>query len=352
MSSDRQPPANRLVDAVAVNYPLNFALCCIHLVLNLFVLFGFPYLLLPDPGGAILIVVAISCTSNGLFTVLHEAIHRSLAPVTRLPLIRLSTNDLLGRIVGIVFGSPFDFLSTGHVTHHRVNRTHEEHLDIYDGSLSTAERRSFVKGYYFFLLGGLYAVELVVPLMFWLPRRLVQPRLDKLFQADPMARQVLRRIFRSPAHLRAIRLDTCFIVTSIAASTALYGQYWWMLAIHFLIRAFLISFLDYLYHYGSPLGDRLHGYNLRLPRWLSPLILNFNYHGIHHRFPALPWRSLERVFVNERLVFDNDYLTQAVSQLRGPMTRDALEKLLAQKRAKVHITSLGEARSLARRASR
>jgi len=113
----------------------------------------------------------------------------------------------------------------------------------------------------------------------------------------------------------------------------LYGRYWWILAIHFLIRAFCISFLDYLYHYGSPLGDRLHGYNLGLPQWLSPLILNFNYHGIHHRFPALPWRSLEWVFVNEQLVFDSDYLTQAVSQLRGPMTREALEVLLAKKRA-------------------
>ena len=333
MSIDRQQIADRLVDAVAVNYPLNYALCGVHLFLNVFALFGFPLLLLPSPGWAFLIVVAISCTSNGLFALLHESIHRSLAPVTRLPLIGLPLNDLLGRVVGIFFGSPFDFVSTAHVTHHSVNRTEDEHLEVYDGSLSIAERRSFVKGYYFFLLGGLYTVELIVPMLFWLPQRVVQPRVEKLFQADPMASQVLRRIFRSPHRLRAIRLDACLIFASIAASAGLYGRYWWILAIHFLIRAFFISFLDYLYHYGSPLGDRLHGHNLALPRWVSPLILNFNYHGIHHRFPALPWRSLERVFVNEALVFDNDYLTQAVSQLRGPMTREALEVLLSKKSA-------------------
>ena len=62
------------------------------------------------------------------------------------------------------------------------------------------------------------------------------------------------------------------------------------------------------------------------------MILNFNYHGIHHRFPALPWRALESVFTDERLVFDNDYVTQAVSQLKGPMTREGLEKLLDKKR--------------------
>ena len=332
MSSVLEPTADRIVRNIAVNYALNYALCVIHVALNVFVLFVFPLVMLPNPGAAVWLVVAISCTSNGLFSVFHEAIHRSLAPTARVPLIGLSMNDLLGRVLGICFGSPFDFVGTAHVTHHSVNRTADEHVEVYDASLPPDKRRSFVIGYYFFLLGGLYKAELLVPMLFWLPRRIVQPRLTRAFESDPMAIQVLRRIFRSPYHMRAIRIDASVILASIAASAVMYGRYWWILAIHFLIRAFLISFLDYLYHYGSPLGDRLHGYNLRLPRWLSPAILNFNYHGIHHRFPALPWRSLERVFADEGLVFDNDYVTQAVSQLRGPMTREALEKLLAKKR--------------------
>jgi fatty acid desaturase len=331
MSSDRDRTADDVVRAVAINYPVNYLLCLAHIGLNVFVLFGFPLLLLPNPGAAIWVVVAISCTSNSLFSVFHEAIHRSLAPTTRLPLIGLSMNDLLGRVVGICFGSPFDFVGTAHVTHHSVNRTPDEHVEVYDASMTTDERRSFVIGYYFFLLGGLYKAELIVPMLLCLPRNRVQPKITRAFQADPMASQVFRRIFRSPYHLRAIRIDACLIFASIAASAVLYGRYWWILAIHFLIRAFLISFLDYLYHYGSPLGDRLHGYNLSLPRWLSAVILNFNYHGIHHRFPALPWRSLKSVFVNEALVFDNSYVTQAVSQLKGPMTREGLAKLLEKK---------------------
>ena len=150
-----------------------------------------------------------------------------------------------------------------------------------------------------------------------------------------MASQVLRRIFRSSYHLKAVRFDACAILACLVVSAMMYGHYWWILAIHLLIRAFLISSLDYLYHYGSPLGDRLHGYNLRLPRALSAAILNFNYHGIHHRFPALPWRSLKRVFADEALVFDDDYVTQAVSQLKGPMTREGLERLLSERRARL-----------------
>jgi len=335
MSIEQEQVADRVVRAVAINYPVNYALSVIHLALNIFVLFLFPLLLLPNPGAAVWIVLAISCTSNSLFSLFHEAIHRSLAPTARLPLLGLSMNDLLGRVLGVFFGSPFDFVGTAHVTHHSVNRTPDEHVEVYDEPITRAKRRSFVIGYYFFLLGGLYKAELIVPMLFCLPRNVVQPMLTNAFQADPMAGQVLRRIFRSPYHFRAIRIDASVILASIALSAVLYGRYWWILAVHLLIRAFLISFLDYLYHYGSPLGDRLHGYNLQLPRWLSPVILNFNYHGIHHRFPALPWRSLRRVFVDEALVFDNDYVTQAVSQLKGPMTREGLEKLLEKKRVNV-----------------
>jgi fatty acid desaturase len=114
-------------------------------------------------------------------------------------------------------------------------------------------------------------------------------------------------------------------------SAVLYRQYWWILVVHVVIRALLISFTDYIYHYASPLEDYRHGYNLRLPRVLAVAILNFNYHGVHHRFPALPWRSLPDVFRNEALVFDNGYLKQAVSQLKGPLTRQQLRELLDEK---------------------
>ena len=69
MSSDREQAADPVVRAVAVNYPVNYGLCLVHLALNLFVLFVFPLVLLPNPGAAVWIVVAISCTSNSLFSV-------------------------------------------------------------------------------------------------------------------------------------------------------------------------------------------------------------------------------------------------------------------------------------------
>jgi fatty acid desaturase len=329
---DREATDRDVLQVVAVNYPLNLLVCLIHGVLNIFVLFMFPLYCLPHPGAAVLAIFAVSCSSNSLFSVMHEAIHRSLASAASVPLIGMSLNDLLGRFIGICFGSPFYFVASAHLTHHRVNRTPYEHLEVYDDAMTSAERRTFLIGYYFFLLGGLYKAEFFIPMILWLPRTIAQPLLNKVFPPETMEDQVMRRIYRSPHHLRAIRMDALAILVTVSVSAALYGHYWWILAVHFMIRAFLISFLDYIYHYDSPLGDRLHGYNLQLPGVLSGAILNFNYHGIHHRFPALPWRSLRHVFRNEALVFDGDYLTQAVSQLKGPLTREALQRVLDKRK--------------------
>lgn len=338
--SNRSNASQNVIHAVAVSYPLNAGLCVAHVALNTFVLFAFPLMGLPRPEIALCVVLAVSLTSNSLFSVFHEAIHRSLGPTTRVPIIGISFNDLMGRVIGICFGSPFHFVASAHITHHSVNRTHVEHPDLLEDAIGSKERRSFLLGYYFFLLGGLYQAELLVPLVLCLPRKAAQWLLARAFPADSMPDQALRRIYRSRSYLRAIRLDEMVIVITISLSAALYGSYWWILLCHFAVRAFLISFLDYLYHYASPLGDRLHGYNLKLPPVLSVAILNFNYHGIHHRFPSLPWRALRHVFNDEALVFDNHYVAQAVLQLKGPLTRDGLQKLMDRRAESRRVPSL------------
>ena len=75
---------------------------------------------------------------------------------------------------------------------------------------------------------------------------------------------------------------------------------------------------------------RLHGYNLKLPRLLSVAMLHFNYHGCTTAFlPALARHAYSEY---EAMVFDNDYLTQAVSQLKVPPTRAALQKMVDKRK--------------------
>ena len=65
--------------------------------------------------------------------------------------------------------------------------------------------------------------------------------------------------------------------------------------------------------HGAPCSD------MWLPRILSMLILDFNFHRIHHRNPAVPWPKLPGLFAADADRYDRGLLTAAVDQLRGPI---------------------------------
>jgi fatty acid desaturase len=86
-----------------------------------------------------------------------------------------------------------------------------------------------------------------------------------------------------------------------------------------LARGFLISFLDNVYHYETPVSDIFYAKNLRLPQMLSKLLLNFNLHGIHHINPAISWINLPRAFDVQGAKYQGDYFAAAWRQLQGPI---------------------------------
>jgi fatty acid desaturase len=124
--------------------------------------------------------------------------------------------------------------------------------------------------------------------------------------------------------VREMRLDGLVILSLLAASAASYGAYWPLLAVVLLARAFLISFLDNVYHYGTPIDDTFYARNLSLPAVCSAGLLNFNLHGIHHRNPAIPWIGLPQVFRQQSMQFEGHYFFAAFRQLDGPRTRSEM----------------------------
>lgn len=59
-----------------------------------------------------------------------------------------------------------------------------------------------------------------------------------------------------------------------------------------LMRAFLISLMDNVYHYRTPLNVTASGHNLSAPGFLAFGLLNFNLHRVHHTNPSVPWAML------------------------------------------------------------
>lgn len=247
--------------------------------------------------------------NNTLWSFLHEAIHFKIHPDR-------AVNQAMGRALGVLYGSPFRALQVGHLMHHRFSRTELEQAEIFDPR-SESWLRARV-GFHFRTLGGVYLRELLVPLIVFLPHDRLRKFVELPSNQEGYAGEITRGLFNDRATLSQLRFDTLLIYASLAASAWIHGPAWPLLAAALALRALQVSFMDYAYHYGSPTGDPAHGFNLRLPRAASVFLLNFNYHGVHHRHPSLPWQHLPEAFARDGAAMEGGLASVALRQLRGP----------------------------------
>ena len=119
--------------------------------------------------------------------------------------------------------------------------------------------------------------------------------------------------------LREIRRDGALTMGWLVLAFYSYGPHGSLLAAGLAARALLISFLDNIYHYETPVSDVFFAKNLSLPKPLAAVLLNFNLHGIHHINPAISWIDLPKGFDAQAGKYHGRYFTTALHQLRGPI---------------------------------
>jgi fatty acid desaturase len=270
-----------------------------------------PIWLLPIDAAWGWLMVPMALLANPFWSVIHEAIHGLL-------LNDRKWNDRFGRMLAIGYGTPFAVLKTGHLLHHRYNRTlHEEiRYDIYDPL--TACWSAAAPKHYLRLLVGVYLAAISIVLLVAAPRRLWHHLARRRGAPVRVSGMVLERISRS--QLRQFRLDAVAVILVYGGASFAYGRNVWMLAAVIVVRALLISMVDNAYHYGTRLDTTLEALNLRLPRSLEYFLLSFNLHGVHHRHPGLPWRELHRQFDHDHEQFDLGWFVAVGRQFRGPIS--------------------------------
>ncbi len=288
---------------------MNVGLAITYGALNLGQYFILPACLLPSHLHWAWLLAPIALLNNPYWSLLHEAIHDLFYPDGRV-------NMFFGRALSVMFGSPFRILRLSHLLHHRLNRTPKEGTEFYDRSKTS--RFKAAGGYFFQILGGLYLVEVLSPLPFFLPRAWLRRLVDRFINPETVSGILMQSWTRDEA-IREIRIDGLLIVVEFGAALYLYGAFWPLLVAVLAARALLISFLDNVYHYRTPVGDIFYAKNLSLPPWLSTLLLNFNLHGAHHRQPAVPWRGLPFLFRDQGQVYQGNYFAAAIDQLHGPL---------------------------------
>ncbi len=294
---------------------INLLLLIAMASLTLVALFAIPMALLPRSAHWGWLLVPVALLTNSFWALLHEAIHGGFAGDRR-------SNMMAGRIMAILLGSSFHVLRFGHLMHHRYNRNPIDQPDVYDpAQVSKAKARASFLGN---LLFGLYLAELAAPLACWLPRPLIRRILDRVYAGDAPSLLAIRtaayRLFLEPRHLRVIRTDAALAATLIGLSAVAFGQYWPMLLAFLMARGVLISALDNVYHYGTPIDRPDYARNLSLPGPLQLLILNMNLHRVHHLRPALPWWALPAQLRAAGDGYDAPLLATAIAQFAGPVT--------------------------------
>lgn len=283
-----------------------------------------PWLLLPISPYWGLLLAPVALLTNGFWALHHEAIHGGFHQDRR-------RNMTAGRIMAILLGSSFAVLRFGHLMHHQYNRNPTDRPDVYDPARGSRliSRLGFLGN----LLGGLYLVELIVPVACLLPRPVIRRIVDRVYGAnDPdvrAIRQSATRLFLDPRRLATIRTDAVLAMTLIGVSAYLFGPYWPMLAGFILTRGLLISVIDNVYHFATPIDRPDYARNLWLPAPFRLLILNMNLHRVHHARPGLPWWRLAGELRATGDGFDAPLFTAALSQFAGPVAVSELPRDVA-----------------------
>jgi fatty acid desaturase len=293
---------------------INLVLALVYAAANLYQFVFLPVLLLPSSVAWAWTLLPLVFLTNPFWSLIHESIHDLFHP-------NRNVNAVFGRLLGILFGSPFRILRLSHLVHHRLNRMPVEGTEYYDRAASTKARAA--PGYYFQILLGLYLVEVVSPLYFLLPGRLLSGASKRFLRPESVS-GVLMKSWLGADSLREIRCDGLLTFCWLALGFFCYGDHWALLAMALAARGFLISFLDNVYHYATPVGDIFYARNLRMPGACAKALLHFNLHGIHHLNPAIPWIDLPRAFAAQAGSYHGAYFVAALGQLRGPI---ALQEL-------------------------
>ena len=298
-----------MIHSRSIPTAINISLAAFYAAANLYQFFILPLWFLPVNTAWAWTLLPLALLTNPFWSLIHEAIHDLFHP-------NRAINGFAGRLLAVLFGAPFRILRLSHLLHHKLNRLPVEGTEYFDKRKSS--KGVAAPGYYFQIIFGLYLIEVMSPLWFFLPRSWLQAFKDKFLPRDSVSGILMQNWLGAEA-LREIRIDGLLALSWFGLSFYVYGAHWPILLAMVAARGFLISFLDNLYHYETPVGDIFYAKNLRLPTPLSKLLLNFNLHGIHHVNPAISWINLPQAFEVQNGEFQGGYFTAAWRQLRGPI---------------------------------
>lgn len=287
------------------------------LMINVFQFIILPAFLLPINPWFGLFILPLAFSNTLHWSLIHEAIHKLIHPDH-------VKNDLMGRALSIVFGGALEVLRFGHLMHHRFNR----HIHTEFCPANVWQWLKAAPTYYAQLFFGMYVIEIAASFAFaflpkaWLERIYKKHATDAKGRPLPELREATETFFFKNSRIQRIRIDAVFIILFFGLSFYLYASYWLIGLAALMLRAFMISFHDNVYHYGTAEDNSVPAKELKLVAPISRYILHFNYHHSHHKAPFVPWKHLPEIHREKQVRFDDDYGRALKLQLNGPIMKN------------------------------
>lgn len=289
----------------------NSALLCIAMLAAALQFVAFPLLVPLTGASAAALIALLALTAPLHWGLMHESIHSKLFESD-------SGNRAAGRLLGIAVCLDWDIMRFGHLMHHRANR-HD--LDRPEDIAPGRSRLAAAPGYFFTLLGGGTLKAALGPLAVLLPLRATAWLVQRLFggAGTEAMRDAALRAFTDPERRARVRVDFAAMLALLALGAWCWGTHWPVLAAAIAARFCVLSLLDNAPHYGTPLDSGTRAFNTVLARPLRWLVLNSNFHGVHHQAPQLAWQDLPRTFARTGETYNGSWLACILRQFRGPI---------------------------------
>ncbi|HEY1612696.1 MAG TPA: fatty acid desaturase [Rhizomicrobium sp.] len=269
-------------------------------------------LLLPTGAAVDVLAILLCALSTPLhWGLMHESIHGNLFGDTR-------GNRVAGRILGSFLFLSWDVMRFGHLLHHSANR----HVFDRPEAIPDGSTRLAAAGPYFAkLFGGHALISALTPFAILLPFSLQKHVLKTAAAGDEAKpfRVFVLRALSDPARRLRIRVDVAINIALVALAVWCWGAHWPVFVACLAARFCVLSFLDNAPHYGTPVDSGVKARNSHLPRFASWLVLDQNFHGVHHGFPALRWQELRSAFERSEIPYDSRWVATVLRQLRGPL---------------------------------
>jgi fatty acid desaturase len=260
-----------------------------------------------------------SFSNNTLFSLLHECVHRSFAKNSFL-------NDFFGLLTAAFFPTGFRIQRKFHMSHHRHNRTDSEMFDLYYPEdkkwLKSLQWYSIFTGFYWLSVPMAALLYLVFPAFFNF----------KIFQkGQSVGKQTgSEEMFAAVLNEKKPVLARLEIVYSFSFQLALF----YLLDLHFipwLVCYWLFGMnwgaLQYADHAWSPRDVREGAWNLRVPKIVRWVFLNYHIHHAHHLYPQIPWTHLPKFNDPSK---ERDFLNIYWQMWKGPkLTTDRNPRYLS-----------------------